>query len=85
MSQSDLRAHFGLGKATQADLVDVNWPSGVHQSFRNVVADRFYLIVEGSDLLKAQQFVPAAEALSVDSRRRKEAERSSTFLPGGRR
>jgi hypothetical protein len=57
MSQSDLRAHFGLGKAAQADLVDVSWPSGLHQTFRNVAADKFYMIEETNDQLKLQQFV----------------------------
>jgi hypothetical protein len=57
MSQSDIRAHFGLGKATQVDRVDIEWPSGLHQSFQNITADKFYLIIEGSNLLKLQTFV----------------------------
>ena len=28
MSQNDLRLHFGLGRAAQADLVEVRWPLG---------------------------------------------------------
>jgi hypothetical protein len=57
LSQSDLRANFGLGKASRAETVDVAWPSGLRQVFRNVEADKFYLIEEGKDQLQLQQFV----------------------------
>jgi hypothetical protein len=56
LSQSDLRANFGLGKATRAELVEIAWPSGQKQAFRNVEADKFYLIEEGKDQLELQQF-----------------------------
>ena len=39
LSSSDKRAHFGLGPDTQADLVEVRWPSGIIQELRNVKAD----------------------------------------------
>src|SRR5258708_37614885 len=57
LSQSDLRANFGLGKAKRAEIVEIAWPSGQQQVFRNVEADRFYLIEEGKDQLQRQQFV----------------------------
>jgi enediyne biosynthesis protein E4 len=34
MSQSDLRAHFGLGGSTRADEVEMRWPSGLRQLFQ---------------------------------------------------
>ena len=55
LSQSDLRANFGLGKSARAESVEIKWPSGLRQMFRNVEADKFYLIEEGSDRLDVQQ------------------------------
>jgi hypothetical protein len=55
LSQSDLRANFGLGKAARAETVEVKWPSGLEQTFRNVEADKFYLIEEGADRLNLQR------------------------------
>jgi len=55
LSQSDLRANFGLGKSETIDLVEITWPSGAKQSFRNVPAGKFYLITEGSDSLLLQK------------------------------
>ena len=57
LSQSDLRANFGLGKTSGLESVEVTWPSGQRQLFRNVEADKFYLIEEGKDQLQEQQFV----------------------------
>ena len=57
LSQSDLRAHFGLGESRQADAVEVTWPSGLRQTFRDVEADKFYVIEEGKEQLAAQKFV----------------------------
>ncbi len=56
LSQSDLRAHFGLGKAMKAETVDVKWPSGLRQVFHDVDADKFYQIQEGSGQLALQRF-----------------------------
>ena len=55
LSQSDLRANFGLGEIAVASTVEVTWPSGVHQVFRDVKADRFYLIEEGRGEITLQQ------------------------------
>jgi enediyne biosynthesis protein E4 len=52
LSQSDLRAHFGLGKATTVESVEVVWPSGSTQVFRDLAVDKFYIIEEGKPLKK---------------------------------
>jgi hypothetical protein len=49
-SASDPRAHFGLGEAAKADLVRVQWPSGKVDEFRDVPANRHYLLDEGEGL-----------------------------------
>jgi enediyne biosynthesis protein E4 len=59
LSQSDLRANFGLGKATRAETVDVQWPSGQHQVFHQLEADKFYVIEEGRQEVRQQQLVQA--------------------------
>jgi len=45
-SCSDSRLHFGLGNSTSADI-DVYWPSGLHETFRQIPANRLTTIKEG--------------------------------------
>jgi hypothetical protein len=40
LSQDDMRAHFGLGAATQVDTIDVRWPDGTTSSMQKVNANR---------------------------------------------
>ena len=40
LSQDDMRAHFGLGKAAQADSLEVRWPDGTTTRLENVKANR---------------------------------------------
>ena len=54
LSQSDLRANFGIAKAKRAEIVEITWPSGQRQTFRDVEADKFYLVEEGNDHLQTQ-------------------------------
>ena len=56
LSQSDLRANFGLGRAKRAEIIEVTWPSGQKQTFSDVEANRFYLIEEGKNELQVQHF-----------------------------
>lgn len=51
LSQNDLRVHFGLGAAMQADLVEVHWPSGHVDRVRDVPGDRIVRIKEGSGVV----------------------------------
>jgi hypothetical protein len=46
LSQADPRVHFGLGKATKADLVEIRWPGGKVQQFRDVPANQFFKVVQ---------------------------------------
>ena len=48
ISHSDLRAHFGLGRADQVSGVVVQWPNGETEEFPGFPADRGVLLIEGS-------------------------------------
>lgn len=50
LSQGDLRIHFGLGVAREANI-EVRWPSGAVDRFAAVPADRIYTITEGKEIL----------------------------------
>ncbi len=50
MSQSDLRLHFGLGDKKIIDLIEIQWPSGAIDQFRNLPVDRFLQVREEGKL-----------------------------------
>jgi hypothetical protein len=60
LSSSDVRLHFGLGPATQADQITVRWPSGLKQQFGPLAADRFYALREGDATAHPQSMRPAS-------------------------
>jgi len=54
MSQSDLRLHFGLGKALKADVIEVKWPTTQKiERFTQVKANQILTIREGSGIVSA--------------------------------
>ncbi len=55
-SVNDFRLHFGLGQAAKADLVEVRWPNGKTEEFRDVAGDRLVSIVEGAGIVKTASF-----------------------------
>ena len=55
-SQSELTLTFGLGKATQADSVEIVWPGGQHDTLKNLKANATYTIEEGGKILKTIPF-----------------------------
>ncbi|HIP10626.1 MAG TPA: CRTAC1 family protein [Rhodospirillales bacterium] len=50
LSQNDLRLHFGLGTATKADVVEIRWPNGQIETFKDVDANQALIVKEGSGL-----------------------------------
>ena len=51
-SQNDLRLHFGLDKAEKAELVEITWPSGQKDTFKDLPANHLYVVQEGGKILK---------------------------------
>jgi hypothetical protein len=63
LSQNDLRLHFGLGEAAKIALVEVRWPTGKTEIFKDVAADKIYIITEGQGI-KDTAALPAPGSLS---------------------
>jgi len=51
VSANDPRLHFGLGAEKTADI-EVRWPLGATDTFKNVAANQLAIIREGSDSAK---------------------------------
>jgi enediyne biosynthesis protein E4 len=51
LSQNDLRLHFGLGKHSRANKVEVIWPSGTKETLTGLLVDRFYVVQEGKGVM----------------------------------
>jgi enediyne biosynthesis protein E4 len=56
-SQNDLRLHFGLGKATKVDRLQIRWPSGHTDELTQVDVDRVVYVKEGQGIVKMDVFV----------------------------
>ncbi len=48
ISNSDMRVHFGLGASTKIEYLEVRWPSGLVEHFRNPPVDTIVVVKEGS-------------------------------------
>jgi len=46
LSSSDKRVHFGLGKATAVQTIEIHWPSGIVQILKDVASDKIVQIDE---------------------------------------
>jgi hypothetical protein len=55
-SQSDLRLHFGLGKVQKVDLIEVRWPSGQVETFKDLAVNELVIIKEGAGVLRTEKF-----------------------------
>jgi hypothetical protein len=53
ISQNDTRLHFGLGKKTRVDSIEIRWPSGGGtEIIRNVPVNQFLFIQQGKGIVK---------------------------------
>jgi hypothetical protein len=53
LSQNDLRLHFGLGKNSRVEKVEILWPDGETESLAGLAADRFYRVREGAGIISS--------------------------------
>jgi enediyne biosynthesis protein E4 len=53
-SQSDLRLHFGLGRAAKVDAVELSWPSGSKETLRDLAANQLIVCREGAGLVETR-------------------------------
>jgi enediyne biosynthesis protein E4 len=61
LSQSDLRLHFGLGKATKVDSIEIRWNSGKVETLKDVAVDRFYAVLEGEGVVPFEKVRPKSK------------------------
>ena len=50
LSFSDLRAHFGVGKAEEIELLEIRWPSGQVDKSSNLGVNQRLIAIEGGEL-----------------------------------
>jgi len=55
-SQSDLRLHFGLGKAERVNLLEIRWPSGQVDTVKDVPANHLVFVKEGQGIIRTMKF-----------------------------
>jgi hypothetical protein len=51
MSASDPRIHFGLGKRTKIQSLEITWPSGQVDKLTNVPVDQIIAVKEGAGIV----------------------------------
>ncbi len=60
-SQSDLRVHFGLGKAQKVEVLEIRWPSGQVDTLKDVGVNQLVYIHEGAGITRTENFTVARQ------------------------
>ena len=56
MCTNEATVHVGLGKGVSSvERIKIDWPSGQEQTFKDLVPDRRYLVVESDDQVFVRQ------------------------------
>ncbi len=55
-SQNDFRLHYGLGKAAKLDALDISWPSGLKESFKNLEPNQLLVVQESKGIVEHRRF-----------------------------
>jgi len=61
ISQSDLRVHFGLGKAEKVDVLEIRWPSGHVDTVKDIKANQLIFVKEGEGIVRTMQLEKKAQ------------------------
>ncbi len=56
LGESDLRVHFGVGRAATIARIDIRWPSGATETIQNVPANAVVTITEGKGVTSRTPF-----------------------------
>ena len=56
LSQSDLRVHFGLGKADKIDSLEIRWPSGQVDTVKDIGVNQQLFVSEGHGIVRTDKF-----------------------------
>jgi enediyne biosynthesis protein E4 len=64
ISQSDLRIHFGLGKAEKVDVLEIHWPSGQIDTVKDIKPNQLIFVKEGAGIVRTMQFEKVAQGQS---------------------
>lgn len=62
LSQSDMRVHFGLGRASRIDRLELRWPSGTVDVLNNLEVNQILTVLEGKGIVRQEPFrIPKAQ------------------------
>lgn len=50
LSNNDPRLHIGLGDQKKIDMLEISWSDGKKETYRNITADRYITILEGTGI-----------------------------------
>ncbi len=97
LSQMDTRIHFGIGDSSVIREIEIAWPSGNVQKFKDIEVDSFITITEGSNELAARKFPQKRRKIQVVKKTkagkkpedenfvmRMEAVNTLSLIPGGK-
>ena len=65
-SQNDLRVHFGLGKTSHVDRLELRWPSGRVEILTNLKADQILMVAKGKASANNRRPMTCASPAEVD-------------------
>ena len=69
LGQGDLRVHFGLGRASRGDRLEIRWPGGGTDLVEDIEANQIVTIKEGEGIVHRRAFETSASPTERGSQR----------------